>query len=50
MKRDTDWYFDSKDFYIDVHKDDKGLYSIYFRNRDTNEEAWLDQADTESIG
>ncbi len=39
------WYFDCDGHYIDVVRDEVGSYSIYFRDRATNKEAWLDQAD-----
>src|SRR6478736_6999897 len=39
------WYFDCDGHYIDVEKDDAGKYSIYFRDRTINAEAWLDQAE-----
>lgn len=40
------WYFDCDGHYIDVEKDDAGKYSVYFRDRATGKEGWLDQADT----
>lgn len=38
------WYFDCDGHYIDVALDD-GKYSIFFRDRATNQDAWLDLAD-----
>lgn len=43
---DDGWYFDCDGHYIDVVRDENGKYSIYFRNRSPESEAWLDQADT----
>lgn len=40
------WYFDCDGHYIDVEKDDAGKYSVYFRDRATGKEGWLDQADS----
>lgn len=39
------WYFDCADFYADIDKDADGKYSIYFRDRKTQAEAWADQAE-----
>lgn len=40
------WYFDCAGHYIDVERDTDGKYSVYFRNRADQSEAWLDQANT----
>jgi len=45
----TQWYFDCEGHYIDVAKDEKGNYSIYFRERETDGEGWLDQVEQKSI-
>lgn len=42
---DIGWYFDCDGHYIDVERDKDGKYSVYFRNRADQSEAWLDQAD-----
>lgn len=41
------WYFDTPKFYIDVERDKDLKYSVFFRNRADQSEAWLDQADEE---
>ena len=43
------WYFDCTGHYIDVVLDDNGKYSVFFRDRVTRGEAWLDQADEPAI-
>jgi hypothetical protein len=40
------WYFDCEGHYIDVEKDAEGKYSVYFRDRTTDKEAWIDQSET----
>lgn len=40
-----EWYFDCDGHYIDVKKDEDGKYSVFFRDRSTGAEAWLDQAE-----
>lgn len=40
------WYFNCDGHYIDVEKDENGKYSVFFRDRATDKEGWLDQADT----
>lgn len=44
-KAGDEWYFDCDGHYIDVKRDVAGKYSIYFRNRTDDNEAWLDQAE-----
>jgi hypothetical protein len=39
------WYFDCDGHYIDVERDAAGKYSVYFRNRKDQSEAWLDQSE-----
>jgi hypothetical protein len=43
------WYFDCAGHYIDIVLDDNGKYSVFFRDRSTRGEAWLDQADEPAI-
>lgn len=43
---DDGWYFSVDGCYIDVERDKDGKYSIYFRNRSTQAEAWLDENDS----
>jgi hypothetical protein len=42
------WYFNCEGHYVDVNLDDDGKYSIFFKDRNTEDEAWLDQADLPS--
>lgn len=44
----NEWYFNCDGHYIDVERDDNGKYSVYFRDRTTNNEGWLDQAESPS--
>lgn len=39
------WYFDCDGHYIDVERDEQGKYSIYFFDRASRQDGWLDQAD-----
>jgi len=47
---DHEWYFDCDNHYIDVARDVNGKYSVYFRNRTDQSEAWYDQAAGEQNG
>jgi len=41
----NEWYFDCEGHYIDVRREDGGKYSVYFRNRSDQSEAWMDQSE-----
>lgn len=43
------WYFDCGDYYIDVSKDDQGLFSIFFRDKKAGGDGWLDQAEIDEL-
>jgi hypothetical protein len=46
----VDGYFaDLGDVYCDIEKDKEGKWSVFFRERSTNQEAWGDQIDVEAL-